>query len=108
MISDDYTHLKAVNERLIAQAPQKTAGLLEIRGFDIITVRYESRAIVTAALYLVPKEEIERLPDSENTIIEFDNVEIEQLRSPATDIQAAADLLSRWSCLRGKLKSSAN
>jgi serine kinase of HPr protein (carbohydrate metabolism regulator) len=63
LVSDDQVRLRTQNTELLASPPEKIAGLLEARGVGILTLPYASSAIVKLAVRLVPRPQVERLPE---------------------------------------------
>lgn len=61
LVSDDQTLVHREGERLIASAPQRIAGKLEIRGIGIVEMKAQSD--VPVALVVELTSEIPRLPD---------------------------------------------
>ena len=61
LVSDDRTHLSAVNGRLLARPPDALAGLIEVRGLGILRLAHEPLAVIgwVADLGMQP----ERLPN---------------------------------------------
>lgn len=62
LLSDDQTALSVEGGRLMAEAPERTRGLLEIRGVGIIRLDVAGPAPVALAVHLDPKARIARLP----------------------------------------------
>lgn len=63
LISDDYTELSVSAGRLIARAPAKIEGLLEVRGVGVLKIGAALQAELGAIIDLVAPKEIERLPE---------------------------------------------
>jgi len=63
LISDDYTHIRRVEGRALASAPETIAGKIEMRGVGIVEV--EAVADVPVALFVDLDRTPERLPDLE-------------------------------------------
>ena len=61
LISDDYTIVRRVGDRLIASAPANIAGKIEVRGLGILTM--EAMASAPVALMVLLDELVERMPD---------------------------------------------
>lgn len=61
LVSDDYTHVRRVGEKLLASAPANIAGKIEVRGVGLIDSPYESD--VPVALFVDLDNEPERLPE---------------------------------------------
>lgn len=61
LVSDDQTHLKIANGKLVATAPPTIRGKLEVRGIGIVEV--ENIDDVTVCLVVELASEIERLPE---------------------------------------------
>lgn len=63
LVADDQVFVETAGERLVAVAPDTTAGLLEIRGSAIISVPRLRRAVVHIAIGVDPVGKDLRLPD---------------------------------------------
>jgi len=66
LVADDQTELARRGSAVIATAPARLAGLIEVRGVGIVRLgrgRLIGRAPVALLVDLVPPEHIERLPD---------------------------------------------
>jgi serine kinase of HPr protein (carbohydrate metabolism regulator) len=57
--------IEAEDGRLIASAPDRLSGLMEIRGIGIVPVAAKQRAVLRLAVYLKDLSEVERLPQQE-------------------------------------------
>lgn len=63
LVADDMVELKVDNNRLIGQAPQNLAGLLEVRGIGIVRYPYEKESTIDLIVDLQnTRENIERMP----------------------------------------------
>lgn len=60
LISDDYTRLVEVEGRLFARAPDRIAGMMEVRGVGLIEIPHADDIPVALAVELV--ETVERMP----------------------------------------------
>lgn len=67
LIADDRVELRMEQGRLMATAPAALAGLLEVRGVGIMPVPTVPGAEIGLVVDLVPRGEVERLPDVETT-----------------------------------------
>jgi HPr kinase/phosphorylase len=65
LIADDYTDITANGNILTAAPPQKLEGLLEVRGIGILTLPFIRDIKVEMAINLIPRKEVERLPDEQ-------------------------------------------
>ncbi len=63
MVADDRVDLRREGERLIACAPSPLAGLIEVRGVGIVQMPCVADAAVNLVVDLVPRHQVERLPD---------------------------------------------
>jgi serine kinase of HPr protein (carbohydrate metabolism regulator) len=61
LVSDDYTAIRRVGDRLLANAPESIAGRIEIRGVGIIT--FPADAEIPVCLVALLDSTPERLPD---------------------------------------------
>jgi serine kinase of HPr protein (carbohydrate metabolism regulator) len=64
LIADDQVELRRHAECIVASAPPRLAGKIEVRGIGIIDVAFEPAAKLGLLVDLVPREEIARLPDT--------------------------------------------
>ncbi len=60
LISDDYTRLVEVEGRLFARAPDRIAGMMEVRGIGLIEVPHADNIAVSLAVELCGS--VERMP----------------------------------------------
>jgi len=63
LVSDDQTIVRREGDRLVASAPPRIAGKLEVRGIGIVEV--ESQGDVPVALLVELTSDIQRLPDED-------------------------------------------
>lgn len=61
LVSDDYTLLNAVGDRLVASAPATIAGRIEVRGLGLIEIPHVAEAYVRLIVAL--DEPMPRMPD---------------------------------------------
>lgn len=64
LVADDQVCMESRGGWLIASPPPKLAGMIEARGIGILTLPYESEARLALAVKLLPRAEVERLPES--------------------------------------------
>ena len=69
LVADDYTDVSEVGGWLVATAPPKVHGLLEVRGIGIIRLQAKPSARLIACVDLVPIDKIERMPVPEDVRI---------------------------------------
>jgi serine kinase of HPr protein (carbohydrate metabolism regulator) len=67
LVSDDYTILRAENERLIASAPPSIAGKIEVRGVGIVEM--EALAEAPVCLFIDLDTPPERLPEPQTVTL---------------------------------------
>jgi HPr kinase/phosphorylase len=77
LIADDRVHVAAAHGRLIARAPARLAGLLEIRGIGIRRLAYEPMAVVGLVVDLATATE--RMPAAAAAETEIDGVRLPRL-----------------------------
>jgi serine kinase of HPr protein (carbohydrate metabolism regulator) len=65
LLADDQTALYAQDGRLLAEAPEQTRGMIEIRGVGIVRLDAASPARVALAVRLDTQARIARLPEPE-------------------------------------------
>jgi serine kinase of HPr protein (carbohydrate metabolism regulator) len=65
LVSDDYTIVRRIDDRLIASAPPNITGLIEVRGVGLVPMPAE--ADVTVALIISISDDVERMPEGPET-----------------------------------------
>ena len=63
LVADDQVFLQPAGNRLLAVAPDATAGLVEIRGSAIVRVRFVPRAVMHLVVSIDAAADKPRLPD---------------------------------------------
>ncbi|MBC6440783.1 MAG: HPr kinase/phosphatase C-terminal domain-containing protein [Rhodospirillales bacterium] len=63
LVADDQVDLESHDQRLIARALERLAGLMEVRGVGIVPVDHAASARLALIADLCAPEEIERLPE---------------------------------------------
>lgn len=63
LVADDRVDLFVTDGRLKARAPERLAGLIEIRGLGIMTFPYEAEATLGLAVELVDSSDTMRMPE---------------------------------------------
>ncbi len=72
LVADDRVNLTAEGEKVRLSAPDRLKGLIEVRGVglaEMATADTSREAFLGLVVDLVPREEIERLPDPETCMI---------------------------------------
>jgi serine kinase of HPr protein (carbohydrate metabolism regulator) len=70
LVTDDRAHLSAVGGRLLAEAPERLRGGLEVRGAGLFAVAVEPSAIVHLVVRLVSEGDSLRYPDGKTETVE--------------------------------------
>jgi len=65
LVSDDYTIVRAIEDKLIASAPPNIAGRMEVRGVGII--QFETAGEAPVALVVDLEREVDRLPPAQQS-----------------------------------------
>lgn len=63
LIADDRLTLSALNDRVVASAPQATLGKIELRGLGVISVPHERSGVIRLVADIVDEEGLERMPE---------------------------------------------
>ena len=69
LVADDQVVITKRDDRLFAAAPPGLAGLLEVRGFGIVTVECVPEAELRLAVRLAQASTIERLPETGASVV---------------------------------------
>ncbi|WP_120498454.1 HPr kinase/phosphorylase [Kiloniella sp. EL199] len=91
LVSDDQTLLTKHGNDILASPPSTIAGKLEVRGLGIVSFSYCSEVPVGLIVDLVPREGVDRLPES--TKAEILGVEIPCVQLYSFDHSTVAKLL---------------
>lgn len=83
LVADDRTVLTKRNNTLVASAPARLAGRLEVRGIGILDLKYRTEAPVALVVDLVEIDLVPRLPEESRT--ELKGVDIPHCRIHAFD-----------------------
>ena len=83
LISDDRVHLAACHGRILASAPAATAGLIELRGRGVVSVLHERSAVIRLVIDLVEAEELERMPEADQSCATILQVPLPRQAAPA-------------------------
>ncbi|MEQ8322835.1 MAG: HPr kinase/phosphatase C-terminal domain-containing protein [Rhodospirillales bacterium] len=62
LVADDRVDLEPAGGALLLSAPEKLAGMIEVRGLGIVRLAHETKVSLSLIVDLVKPEDIERLP----------------------------------------------
>lgn len=107
LVADDYVMLSRDRETgaLAAEAPERIAGLIELRGFGIVAVapeRRKRRTTPVLAVVLVPPAEEERVADPARRAT-FAGVDLPELALRAGSPVSCAHAVFGWLGLSGRI-----
>ncbi len=92
LVADDQVFLRREGDALVADAPAATAGLIEVRGIGILPEPHRGTTPLHLVVDLVPRAEIERLPDPAETV-RIGGITLRRVRMAERDPGFGADLL---------------
>lgn len=99
-VSDDQTHLDLRDSQLHASPPQAIAGLLEVRGQDILQLPHVGDVPVGLVVELKSASRIERLPEAATLVTDILGVKLPCVSIDATHPSAAARVRVAWARLK--------
>lgn len=70
LVSDDYITLSKKAGALVATAPEKIAGKMEVRGLGLIDINHAREAAIDLVIDLKPREHVPRLPKGNTKTLE--------------------------------------
>ncbi len=70
LVSDDYITLSKKAGALVATAPEKIAGKMEVRGLGLIDIDHAREAAIDLVIDLKPREHVPRLPKGNTKTLE--------------------------------------
>lgn len=82
LVADDRVIVSAVNGRLLADAPLPLAGLVEMHGVGLLKRSYVAPIVIRLVVDLLPREECERLPSADESLVELEGICLPYLRLP--------------------------
>lgn len=101
LVSDDYVELYTQDSHIMVSAPPPLQGMLEVRGFGLVTLPFRHKARLSIVFDLMGHKNIDRLPERD-TLFFADGVGVPLLRldglassSPAKVRLALANLKDR-------------
>lgn len=62
LVADDRVDIEPAGGALLLSAPEKLAGMIEVRGLGIVRLAHETKVSLSLIVDLVKPEDIERLP----------------------------------------------
>lgn len=100
LISDDQTELVLRNGQVFASPPHNIAGLLEIRGQDLLRISHVQDIPLVLVVDLKSAHRIERLPDASQSMTDVLGLKLPLVEIDALHPSAASRLRVAWSRLK--------
>ena len=100
LVGDDAVLICPSGGRLVAFAPDRARGLIEMRGLGLVAAPCEPRAVVCLVVDLVEPGAVERLPDPADAAMVVSGVEIPRLALPAGDAASPDRVRAALSAIR--------
>lgn len=94
LIADDQVFLTLENTSLIAKAPETISGLIEIRGFGVVSHSHKQTGIIKLVVELVDDEEIDRMPEQE--FWKFETQRLPLLKVPIRHESQSVRIVFAW------------
>lgn len=94
LVADDQIWLDIRGDRLVAEAPQTIAGMIEVRGYGPASIAFEKKAVIDRVVALVDPAEAPRYrEDAIETIL---GIPLPRLDLPHGDAPASARAVFAW------------
>lgn len=106
LVADDQTILRRDAETILASCPDNIAGLLEVRGHDVLDVEAVQNVPLVLVVDLRPAAQIERLPQPEDMFTEILGLAIPNILLDPAKPSAASRLRVAWARLAVLQKQS--
>lgn len=106
LVADDQTILRREGETILASAPETIAGLLEVRGHDVLHVEAVQGMPLVLIVDLRLSAQIERLPQPEDMLTQILGLAIPSILIDPTKSSAASRLRVAWARLALPQKQS--
>lgn len=92
LVSDDRTRLHISGGRLIAQAPQTLAGLIEVRGIGIVTVAHTApAACIDLVVDLTQPQQAPRMPEADHDTVTLHGIRLDRVVLPDATFSTVTD-----------------
>ena len=88
LVADDRVHVSACHGRLIATAPERLAGKLELRGRGILRMPFEQSVVLRLVVDVVAEADLERLPSPADLRVEMLGIELARQSVPGASSRA--------------------
>jgi HPr kinase/phosphorylase len=99
LVTDDQVWLTARSGRLVGEAPNEIAGLVEIRGLGPVPIRSERATIIDLVVKLVPAVDVPRFREPQ--FESFEGISLPRMDLCAAQPERAARAVGAW--LDGRL-----
>ena len=90
LIADDHVEVEAVDGTLRTAPPATIAGFIEVRGVGLMRVPWQAEGRLDLVVDLVPKGEVERLPEAE--VCRYEGIEVARVVLAAFEASACAKI----------------
>ena len=94
LVSDDRVHLTPASNKLIAKTPPPIEGLVEIRGYGIISHPYQDTTTVSLVIELVEDDQLSRMPEAMYN--DFSGLSLPLLQVPERHESQAIRIVFAW------------
>ena len=94
LIADDQVFLNVDDEKLIASAPENTAGLVELRGYGILKTPHKKSCEIKVVINILQDEKIERMPDEKH--YPFETLRLPLIEVPQRHESLAVRIVFAW------------
>jgi HPr kinase/phosphorylase len=107
LIADDQVQIRRIDDCLMAKAPARLRGLMEIRGLGIVNADCEPEVRLAMVVDLAPRASIERLPTEAGEAVLL-GVRLPLIRIDATSASAPARLRAGLAALVAPVEVSSS
>ena len=90
LVGDDQIVLSAINGQLMAAPAPGLEGLLEVRGLGIVKLGHATNVPVKLMVHLTEENQIERMPEPDALIGQFEGINVAQIYLDASSASAPA------------------
>jgi HPr kinase/phosphorylase len=106
LVADDQTVLRREGETILTSSPETIAGLLEVRGHDVLDVKALQNVPLVLVVDLRPAAQIDRLPQPEDMFTQILGLPIPNIMIDPAKPSAASRLRVAWARLSSQQKQS--
>lgn len=95
LVADDRVILKGEENQVLASVPETIAGMMEVRGYGLVSTDHADLAKLHLVVDLLPRQELERLPEEAVSYERLEGVSLPVVCCPENNLDSTLRML-QW------------